>query len=87
MTVAANLLDAIALCKAENQDAFVIGGGQVYQQALALADTLKLTFIDLEVAGDTVFPEWSAQDWQETQRTEHVGDNGLKYAFVTFERV
>lgn len=86
VTVVANLLDAIALCKADNQEAFVIGGGQIYQQALALADTLQLTFIDLEVAGDTAFPEWSAQDWQETQRTEHVGDNGLKYAFVTFER-
>jgi dihydrofolate reductase len=77
VTVVANLLDAIALCKADNQEAFVIGGGQVYQQALVLADTLQLTFIDLEVAGDTVFPEWSAQDWQEIQRTEHV---------VTFER-
>jgi dihydrofolate reductase len=87
VTVVANLLDAIALCKADNQEAFVIGGGQVYQQALALADRLQLTFIDLEVAGDTVFPEWPAQDWQETQCTEHVGDNGLKYAFVTFERV
>lgn len=85
--VAANLVDAIAFCKAENQNAFVIGGGEIYQQALVLADTLQLTFIDLEVAGDTLFPEWSVYEWQETQRTEYVSDNGLKYAFVTFERI
>ena len=49
VTVVANLLDAIVLCKADNQEAFVIGGGQIYQQALEADPESKAATINIEI--------------------------------------
>jgi dihydrofolate reductase len=51
---------------AEVETVFVIGGADIYRQALALADRLELTELDLEPEGDAWFPEFSPDDWQET---------------------
>ena len=61
---------------------FVVGGGDVYAQALPIADRLVLTEIDDAPEGDTYFPEWSRDDWAETARRE-----AGELAFVTWERV
>jgi dihydrofolate reductase len=61
---------------------FVVGGGDVYAQALPIADRLVLTEIDDAPEGDTYFPEWSRDEWTETARTE-----AGELAFVTWERV
>jgi dihydrofolate reductase len=67
-------------------EAFVIGGARLYAHALPWADRLCLTEIDLDVTGDTRFPEFSRTTWQETHRTPHVSKTGLTFAFVTYER-
>lgn len=66
----------------------VIGGGQVYRQALDRADRLELTLIDAVVSGDTVFPEWSASDWRLTKMASRPADDANPYnlVFATFER-
>lgn len=46
----------------------VIGGGEVYQQALPLADRIYLTEVDLDVEGDTTFPTLDPAIWRETSR-------------------
>ena len=61
---------------------FVVGGGDVYAQALPLADRLVLTEIDEAPEGDTYFPEWSRDEWAETAR-----ESSGELAFVTWERV
>ena len=61
---------------------FIVGGGDVYTQALPLADRLVLTEIDEAPDGDTFFPDWSRDEWTETAR-EVSGE----LAFVTWERV
>jgi dihydrofolate reductase len=61
---------------------FVVGGGDVYAQALPIADRLVLTEIDDAPEGDTYFPEWSRDEWAETARHE-----AGELAFVTWERV
>ena len=65
---------------------FVIGGGQLYGAALPLADELLLTEIDLAVEGDTFFPAWDADMFEETAREEHVSADGAPLAFVTYRR-
>ena len=83
--VAAHSLEAaIALCEA-HPDVWVIGGAQIYEQALPLAATVEVTEIDLEVAGDAHAPVF-AIDWRETRRENHVAVNGLRYSFVRLER-
>ena len=61
---------------------FVVGGGEIYAQSLPLATRLVLTEIDDAPDGDTFFPEWSREEWAETNRDTH--DD---LAFVTWERV
>lgn len=61
--------------------AFVIGGEQIYAQAMALADRLEITEVDLEPEGDAWFPEISTVNWKKTSKTD-----GSGYAFVTYEK-
>jgi len=74
----------------EAEEIMVIGGGNIYLQILPLATTLYLTFIDLEVEGDTQFPDWEkAANWQEVARESHAADekNAHPYQFVTLKKL
>ena len=54
----------------------VIGGGQIYAQAIGLADELLLTEVDAEIDGDTMFPEIDSNDWERARLSEPVrGEN------------
>jgi dihydrofolate reductase len=64
----------------------VIGGAELYADALPLADELLLTEIDLDVEGDTFFPDWERAEFDEVSREEHVSDDGTPFAFVTYHR-
>lgn len=59
--VATSLVEAIEL--AEGLELMVIGGGELYRQAMPLASRLVLTTIDIEPECDTWFPAWDATDW------------------------
>jgi dihydrofolate reductase len=61
----------------------VIGGGQLYQQILPKADVLYLTFIDVDVDGDTVFPDWDDGSWVLQNSENATSDKGLQYSFNT----
>ncbi len=81
--VCTSLADAIAA--ASGDEAFVIGGAELYKAALPLADRLQLTEIDAEYEGDTWFPAIDGDRWRETARVTHGGDGGPGYAFVTYQ--
>jgi dihydrofolate reductase len=71
----------------KNEEIFVIGGANVYEQFLPYADRLYLTRIDASFEGDTYFPEVDYAKWtpiKESIRTEL--DNGIPLYFVTYER-
>lgn len=68
------------------EQAFVIGGAQVYQQALPLVDKLVITRIGRTYECDAFFPALPDGEWQETGREEHVSAAGLPYAFISFTR-
>jgi len=73
---------ALQLASEIDDEVFVVGGGQIYDEALALADRLELTHVDQEPEGDTVFPEVDWSEWREVRREP--GD-GVEY--VTYERL
>ena len=66
----------------------VIGGGQLYAQALPLADWLLLTEIDADLPGDTRFPAWDRRDFNQTAREDWPanGPGRPAFAFVTYQR-
>ena len=82
---AGSIEDALRLLEDERQ-VFVIGGGEIYAAALPLADELLLTEIDAEIEGDTYFPEWNRDDFDEVARERHVTAEGVLFSFVTYER-
>ncbi len=67
--------------------AFIIGGAQIYADALPLVDRLIITRIDQRFDCDAFFPALDTAVWQETARESHHSEKaGLDYAFVTYER-
>ena len=69
--------------------AFVIGGAEIYAQALAQADTLLLTEIERDFDGDAHFPRWDTQRFRQTQRETHhaAPPNDFDFAFVIYRRI
>ena len=77
--VAHSLAEALAL--AGPADVFVVGGSDVYRQAMPFADEMLLTEIEQSPEADVFFPTFSPSDWRETARESHDG-----FAFVTYVR-
>ncbi len=70
-----------ALKLTEGQDPFVIGGGEIYRQALPLATKLYLTKVYQSPDGDTLFPEIKEGEWNEIAAEHYDG-----YSFIDYER-
>ena len=85
--VAHSLEEAIAMFPAE-EEIFIIGGAQIYAQALPLADRLYLTIVHRNYEGDTSFPEINYSEWREVSRQEF--ERGEEYdspfSFIDLER-
>lgn len=85
--IANSLQDAIKSC-AGDAEAFIVGGADIYNQSLQLADTLYITEIQQDVEGDAHFPEFDRKLWQETAREVRTQETPqpLDYHFVTYCR-
>lgn len=78
---AGSLSEALALCDG-GKTVWIIGGAQIYAEALALADCVEVTEIAQDFDGDAYAPVLGAE-WVETAREHHVSTNGLPFSFVT----
>ena len=83
--VAHSLQEAVTLCR-DDPEAFLIGGAELYEEGLKLADTLYLTEVHAHYAGDAYFPAWDRQQWQEVERERHTSVKGLPFSYVTYRR-
>ena len=81
-------LDA-ALAAHEGDDLMVIGGAELYRQALPLVQRLHVTRVHAKLEGDTWFPPYNATEFRETECSEHPADarHAYAYCFMTLERV
>lgn len=87
--VVGSLEDALVFAQSQGEtEAFVIGGAQIYQAALPLADKLVLTHIEAAYEGDTYFPEWNPGEWNAVQRETHEADekHAHRFSICTYER-
>ncbi len=66
----------------KEEEAFIIGGGQVYKQSFPLLEKLYLTEVDLEVEGEIYFPPVNEEEWEEVKREAHLPDEKNKCAYV-----
>lgn len=84
--VAASLEAALNLAAAQTK-VFVIGGGELYAQALPQADELLLTEVDADFEADAFFPAWDRQAFEEVSRDSHQSDAGWTYHFANYRRL
>lgn len=82
---ASSLTEALSLA-ADAPKVFIIGGAQIYEQALPLVQDIVLTEVDADYDADAFFPAWDRSAFEETSRERHQTDTGLAYAFVTYQR-
>lgn len=77
---------ALAACKDE-AEACIIGGANLYEQALPFVTDLIITEIDLDVDADAFFPEFDSKEWLVKEQKAHVSEKGVHYRFVHYQRI
>lgn len=82
-----SLDEAIALCNPDEEN-FIVGGAEIYSQAMAITDRIYFTLIYGEFEADTFFPPILQDFWQLTSESFHEADekNKYDYNFMTYER-
>ena len=85
--VSNTLNNAIELCEGE-KDIFVIGGAQIFEQALPVADVLYLTIIHEDFDADVFFPAINLNEWTEEEKILHEPDekNLYSYSFIKYKK-
>lgn len=81
---------AIAIAETgDEQEAFIIGGAEIYKAGMALTQRMYLTEIQAKIQGDTYFPEITPSDWKEVSRVHHGTDERHLYEFdfVVYDRI
>ena len=84
-----SLEKAIESAKKINEDIYIIGGGNIYKQAMEFADVLYITEVHHEFEGDTYFPEIDEEIWEEVDRENFMKDekHSYAYSYVTYKRI
>lgn len=85
--IAHSIAEAVQQCQADSE-VFIVGGEQVYREAIPLADRIYLTVVHANVTGDTFFPELSQEQWLLTEQQRHQADekNPYDYTFQIWKR-
>lgn len=85
ITVCHSLEEAIQNAS-EDKQPFVIGGGQIYEQALEWASVIELTKIHAQFEGDVFFPEIDGKEWA-IENEERMKDTLFEYSFITYTKI
>jgi len=84
--IADSLGEAIGMFPAE-EEVFVIGGAEVYRQAMPFADRFYLTEVCHDYEGDTSFPEWDPNQWDLVFEERHERGEKFPYPFVFLDYI
>jgi dihydrofolate reductase len=83
-----NSLEKAVLACADDEETFVIGGGEIYREALPLVNQIYLTKVHHQFNADTFFPLIDALDWEVTFKEDHPKDDkhAFDYSFLILKR-
>ena len=84
-----NSLEAALKAAAADPYPYILGGAEIYYQAIKIADSLDLTLVDANFEADAFFPQIDASLWEETSRKDFKADENhqYNYSFVTYKKV
>ncbi len=90
IVIAYSIEEALKVAEKNNdQECFIIGGGEIFKQSMNLCDKIYLTRIHKYIEGDIFFPEIDMNEWKETLRRDMKADekNPHDYSFIEYEKV
>lgn len=87
--IVGSIKEALKFAKKIDENVFVIGGGNIYEQTIDLADKLEITLVDTTLEADTFFPKIDEKIWQKTDEECYEKDekNQFDFCFQTWERI
>ncbi|MDN3694864.1 dihydrofolate reductase [Chryseobacterium tructae] len=87
--IVGSLKEALKFAKKIDEEVFVIGGGNIYEQTMEIVDKLEVTLVKADLEADTYFPKIDEKIWKKTNEVCHEKDekNGYDFCFQTFERM
>lgn len=75
-----SLEESISYCESEDyKKAFIIGGGEIYRQALLIADEMILSYMKFEANGDVLFPQFNKESWEQVSLEDREQFEIIKY--------
>lgn len=87
--IVGSLKEAVKFAKKIDENIFIIGGGNVYEQTMEIADRLEVTLVKANLEADTYFPKINEKIWKKTEEICHEKDdkNQYDFCFQTYEKV
>ena len=87
--IVGSIKEAVKFAKKIDEEVFILGGGNIYEQTIDFADKLEVTLVDAVLDADTFFPKINEKVWQKTNEEYHQKDekNEFDFCFQTFERI
>ncbi|WP_126653518.1 dihydrofolate reductase [Chryseobacterium aureum] len=87
--IVGSIKEALKFAKKIDEEVFVIGGGNIYEQTIDSIDRLEVTLVKADLEADTFFPKIDPKIWEKTNEIFHEKDekNGYDFFFQTFERI
>ena len=86
--IVGSIKEAVKFAKKIDEQVFIIGGGNIYEQTLDLTDKLEVTLVQTNMKADTFFPKIDPKIWNKTEEVCHEKDekNEFDFCFQTYER-
>lgn len=87
--IVGSIKEALKFAKKIDENIFIIGGGNIYEQTIELADKLEITLVNATLEADTFFPKIDEKIWRKIDEICHEKDekNQFDFCFQTFEKV
>lgn len=87
--IVGSIKEAVKFAKKIDENIFIIGGGNIYEQTMEIADKLEVTLVKAELKADTFFPKIDPKIWKLTEEVFHEKDdkNQYDFSFQTYEKI
>lgn len=87
--IVGSIKEAVKFAKKIDENIFIIGGGNIYEQTMDVAEKLEVTLVKAQLEADTFFPKINTKFWKKTSEIYHEKDekNQYDFCFQTFEKI
>lgn len=87
--IVGSIKEAVKFARKIDEEVFIIGGGNIYEQTMDITDKLEVTLVKADLEADTFFPEIDNKIWMKTQEICHEKDekNPYDFCFQTYEKI